>query len=354
MAQKSNHVCFQLLAVIQVLLGLLVFFVGCSSNIDSRPSSADPIVVDEKTLDIGNVWLKDEIRHYIAITNPRKEIVKIDGVHTSCGCATASCPKQLEPGEHGKIELKIAMKQENASKLSTKEYPVSLDISCVFEEITFRPQVWHVKGKILRPLVASSNQLLYYGKNRLIRDQLSKSQSLTVSPQANIDIGDFNVCCDEAFGTATVEKTPERNYVITFRPSDELPVGEFSTNIVFDAKLRNGESLPSLSIPVRGEVGTEVEVLPSALVFTPDHDWESLTLRSSSERPFSILWDQISCSPLNIAAKHSSGSSVRSQHKIVFERDRQSELPVEVSIKVIFVGENKPTTIKVPVCTIGQ
>src|SRR5260370_32367708 len=76
-------------------LGLLVgacgfaYWLGQSSP--DKPSIGG-LVVEQKDLDLGDVWESDNFAHTLLIKNPTQEAITIEGFASSCNCVSVTPP----------------------------------------------------------------------------------------------------------------------------------------------------------------------------------------------------------------------------------------------------------------------
>lgn len=88
----------------------------------SSPAADQPSMqVPDATYDFGEVLEGAEVEHDFVVKNTGKGVLQIDQVRPSCGCTVASYDQTIQPGDEGRIHLKLHLKgfQGNVRKTAT-------------------------------------------------------------------------------------------------------------------------------------------------------------------------------------------------------------------------------------------
>ncbi len=92
-------------AATAILLLLMVAAGGARADQAIRPTPK--LVIEETTHSFAPVMDGTIISHDFMVGNAGEAVLKISKVQTSCGCAVASYPKQISPGEEGIISIEF-------------------------------------------------------------------------------------------------------------------------------------------------------------------------------------------------------------------------------------------------------
>lgn len=88
----------------------------------ASPAADQPSMqVPDATYDFGEVLEGAEVEHDFVVKNTGKGVLQIDQVRPSCGCTVASYDQAIQPGNEGRVHLKLHLKgfQGNVKKTAT-------------------------------------------------------------------------------------------------------------------------------------------------------------------------------------------------------------------------------------------
>jgi hypothetical protein len=250
-----------------IMMLALLFFVGFVARMQWQRSAVAPLVVDNRQLDLGEVWERSDLIRRLTVTNVGTREIVVHDFEKSCGCMSVR-PVQFTIPPHGKQDLELTLNLTTShperAALATRPLTVRL-IPIVDGGGRTRPPIWTIHGTIKNPFCATPLAFMFAGADGLVSGGPHRSKSVVLS--LNYPGLELRASCAEDKGS--VRLTPMGNdrkrYLLTYTPSPDLPPGPLNFAVAIDVASDSGEALTRYEVPVRGEVEWDVEWLPGFL-----------------------------------------------------------------------------------------
>jgi len=126
-----------------------------------------------------------------------------------------------------------------------------------------RPPQWELTGRIRKLLSLSSSFVRF--EETLIQGQPFPVQ--TVDILSAVPLQSLEAQGGEALATLDVAKKSDTRYVLSIRPHENVPPGQFSFDVKLISQLPCGERIRTSAITVNGLVSREVEPSPRSVHF---------------------------------------------------------------------------------------
>jgi hypothetical protein len=228
---------------------------GHSTQTKTPDDSTGGLVVPTRALDFGERLDGRPFSWELPVTNTADQPVEIAGIDTSCNCADVQ-PREftLGPGETRALRLDINLHR-----------PVSEGPDQTAHEIRIRATVrgheedlhsWVVRGVSRRllditPRVFNFNDELREGRPPM---------TFTIRARPRIPISDLTATGPAGWSLGI--RHDGKDYHLDIRPPDATPAGELNESVKLTPYSLEGQELPAIDIPIRGEVVGDVEAVP--------------------------------------------------------------------------------------------
>lgn len=222
----------------------------------SAASWADQLF-QEVSKDFGSAPRGPALQHSFILKNTTSDTVRITTLRVSCGCVTATAPKNLlRPGEEGVIQVRMDTTRFQGVKSVT--IYVNFD-QPKHEEV----RLWvRANGRDDVNLVPDT---LSFGQ---VKRGATPSASIRITFQANSQMHITEAQTESNYVQATVRelhRTPaEVAYELSARLRGDAPVGRWFTDIWLKT---DNASIPRVRVPLTVEIDSALAVTPSAVSF---------------------------------------------------------------------------------------
>jgi hypothetical protein len=216
------------------------------------PALAPRIKFDFKVWDFGKVTEGPELQKTFRFTNKGKSLLKIESVHTSCGCTAAETEGRTEipPGETGAIKVKYDTKGRPG--------PTSKNITVNTNDPNNQSVVLAIQMDAVRYVDVQPASLAFYG----VRKGEARNQQVKVLGREGVALRVLSAKSLNGSVSVTFSALREgdrRGAVLDVLLPADRPIGIIKDEIIVAT---SSKKQPEISIPVKGEVFGRVQVYP--------------------------------------------------------------------------------------------
>jgi hypothetical protein len=317
-----------------------------------RPAPNAGLVVDEGSLNLGEIWQTDSFIWNLPIKNDSERKIEILDFSASCTCVEIE-PRKLtiQPGETKKVRLTISLTEEDSKE---EKRPINLNVTPIVKAESAVQEGWKLTG-VVKKILAVDPPTINIGRvselaqplpqQRTIVKAYAALQSLTATSNSkHIDV-EVKRC-----STFEIEQ-----FEIVVTPKGIVPLGEFHETIDLLPQLRNGENAPIQKLDVSGTIVCDIDPSPPTILFGAlpigVSKEETITLQSLTGKPFTVLNAYCRGSGLSVAPIPSSPSI-----RTTFRVNQKVETPGEWSGRIVLTvssSGDKNSEIVVPVSFYG-
>jgi hypothetical protein len=230
---------------------LFLCFLGLSGSA-SAASWADQ-VFQEVSKDFGSVPRGPSLQHTFVMKNNGSQPIRIKTLRVSCGCVTATAPKNLlQPGEEGVIQVQMDTTQFTGVR--------SVTIYVHFD----RPKNEEVRLWVRangRDDVTLTPETLAFGQ---VKRGSSPSTTVRITFQATSQTHITEVQTESNYVQPTVKEvhrlTTEVAYELSARLRSDAPVGRWFTDVWLKT---DSAEIPRVRVPLTVEIESPLNVSPS-------------------------------------------------------------------------------------------
>jgi hypothetical protein len=275
---------------------------GLNRRDNASAETIQGLFIAAERLDFGEVWEQHEFSWTLPIENRSDNDVRILGF-SCCSGRVESMPPDLTIPAHGREDVSLTIDLTGRTTRETKSYlpegsgtrsPARNDLLPLKFELGIRPRIegapdeglaWLLSGRVRRVLGLAPAVLDF--DTSLTRGQTFVPRVVIVTQHRSL----ASLCChcDPSYGSAVLRDASSR---LEICPSQSLPIGPFAFDVILQGTTSQGEKLPPLRLPVRGQVLHDVEPIPSSLFLGAAFAGQTLTvnliLRSRTGRPFVV------------------------------------------------------------------
>ncbi len=204
------------------------------------------ISFNEYSFDFGQVLRGTKLKHGFQFTNTGAGPLKIQGVHTACGCTAVEIDKGKEylPGENGVLELTF--------DTATFKGNVSKSVS-IMTDGAINPNRTITVSTIVHEEFSAHPPIVDFGDFPAGEEKMELVKIIPISG-FNLDI--LKVDFNDQMLTVENKKNPE-SWELQIKTKSFLPVGFYKEKITVTT---NSNSLKELVIPIRFQVQGGIEV----------------------------------------------------------------------------------------------
>jgi len=195
-----------------------------------------------------------------------------------------------------------------------------------------RPPQWELTGRIRKLLSLSSSFVRF--EETLIQGQPFPVQ--TVDILSAVPLQSLEAQGGEALATLDVAKKSDTRYVLSIRPHENVPPGQFSFDVKLISQLPCGERIRTSALTVNGLVSREVEPSPRSVHFGIAPIGRTLQSRvvvhSLVGKPFTIksITPDSEDTEVRIEKPSDDGEVLLIKHKIAATGDQKSNVAIVV------------------------
>ncbi len=185
-------------------------------------------------------------------------------------------PLVIATGETANVTVVLDLRSSDSSRAESgdsRDVTVSLAVN-IEDEFS---ESFELRGRVREALRANPAVLNY--AQTLTAGLPGQSRSVSVS--SPLPLTGLKAECTKAVGVVTVEERSDTAYLLTFAPCCNA-AGALSGVIHLQALAKDGQRLPDVSIPVVGEVMSELRVIPEKI------DFEALAVGQALHGTFAI------------------------------------------------------------------
>lgn len=205
------------------------------------------------------------------LRNPTDHELEIASFASSCRCTTIK-PNSLKllPHETADVTISfdlcfnIAGEEEvvpgGVRRPARKDF--SEDVVATVTRPVREEKTWTFRGRVKKALFLTPAHLEI--ERSLIEAKPFPPQKVLV--RSSMGLETVKASCDRAMAGVAIDRLDPCHYELKVEPSPLLPVGRFEYRVYLTASTLEGESLPTVYLPVAGHVLSRFEVLPSPLV----------------------------------------------------------------------------------------
>jgi hypothetical protein len=224
----------------------------------------DGLSVAISDLNAGTLWEDRSAVVTLPVYNRTDAVIAVRDFVPSCNCISVE-PKSITIPAQGKIDLrlKLDLTHRQPSQLGWEKRPFVEEITPLREDVLRSRQGWRLQG-IVRSRVTLSAPNLLFGEAP-VAGQRQPVRRVTAT--VHVPAQQLDVAADEKLLRVEVARKAEGRYELTIAPRADLSTGPFQSEIRIDVVTPQGERLSGVTLPVSGQVQSEVRPLPSRLHF---------------------------------------------------------------------------------------
>jgi hypothetical protein len=242
-------------------------------QVDTIPSNAVPrepriagLTVAAADLDFGEVWEAEEFAWPLPIRNETSKDIKIVDFFKSCTCFEVN-PRSLTVPAHQTKTVQLTLDLTNRSEAET-----GLQSRLFLNEIT--PQLekgkfphepgWQLHG-LVRSRITLDNLAVHFGEAP-VHGQASVPYRVLAKVHVATEKLEITVHPDLALVQVRRRDDDPSQFEISVAPRSDLPVGRFEGRVKIDLLTPSGDRLSGISLPIEGQVQSEIRPLPARLL----------------------------------------------------------------------------------------
>ncbi len=228
--------------------------------VDSGPVSVPKMIIGSSTHDFGTVLQGTPVQHSFSIQNSGEAPLKIEHIHTACGCTAAVLDSDtIQPKQ--KTELRVTFDTNGFQGAKVKTVRIYTN------DPKQSSALFTLQGTV-EPDIDVSRQRLHFGE---IRRGDKPSLEVTVSASKNaaasgteIKIGDVTTRSEFLQLSVTPESGEHSRKKIVLTLKENIPIGVFRDRVVVKTTSKNN---PVINIPVFAKVNGDIRVEPPVVSF---------------------------------------------------------------------------------------
>lgn len=228
----------------------------------------DGLVIADQDLSFGTVWEQDAFRHTLSLKNTSPNNVEIVKFAASCNCARVEPQSLVIPaGQTRKVQVKLDLTQEKwcgqGVEAPVREFTVHLS-PLLRDRRVFQTQ-WTLRGRVRRVFQLPPRATMI-APEPFVRGEPFASHCIVIP--ARVPLKSVVAECNPADASVSVARldSKEENWNVVVTPSEQLPVGPFTFEVVLRAMGKAGKQLPASRLRVKGQVEDEVRAIPRELL----------------------------------------------------------------------------------------
>lgn len=266
------------------------------SNSD-QPLSSQPLpraLVKETTFDFGKVTQGTSVQHSFVIENQGEAALKIEHVHTSCGCTAAVVDSDIiQP--HQKTDLRVTFDTTGFQGPKVKTVRIYTN------DMKVPSILLSLQGTVEADLQLSEPKLLF-GE---IRKGDTPSREFRVSAAPGADVRISEVLAHGELMDIQAEAQPDgKSQKVVVKLKSDIPIGAFRDRVIIKTSSKNN---PVLNVPVFAKVHGDVSLDPMVVSFGmlegPLQESAKQYLKVKSQRPHIVHVTSVSSDLSGVTAE---------------------------------------------------
>ena len=215
--------------------------------------------VDPDALDVGEVWETPRLVVRLRVHNDAATPRVVEKWTGGCGCTTVE-PKtlSLRPGESAEVTVTIDLTDRAPRNRGVARWPLAIHLQPVFAGDRDPSAGWTIAGTVLNLLNVPVGRLDIL--DGCVSGGPPRGRTFHVTAQKPLARVEADL--DSSYGSVRVEPAGPDRWAVTVTPSPQLPAGPFEFRVPIRAVTPDGESHPSTTVVVAGEMHPPVRAFP--------------------------------------------------------------------------------------------
>jgi hypothetical protein len=307
------------------------------------------LVIDDQSLDLGDVWEDDKYQCAVPITNVGDKDVVIADFFSSCTCLSIQ-PRRMSLAAHASAQLTLSLKLTTPSK-DPGPKPVLIRLAPLLEGEPAALAGWTIRARVHKAISLDTNRI-NYGEVRYDCPMPTAQTRATCLTK----IADLTPVFDSSKLTVQTIKgaSDSTEYYIRVKLTNRVEPGDFESQVQLRPLLDGGRTLPAKSCTVYATIVDDIYAIPSAMVLggrlLGHTATDTVVLTSRTGKPFLVESVQIPSDDLTVEPV-----KIAQDFRRVFHIWQKVRLPGTQLITVTFkcTREGKSILIRVPVSHTG-
>lgn len=244
-------------------------FVMSANEAPGHPRPPE-VSVPPEALDFGVVCAQGDFEWTLPLHNETAHEVVVDEIVTSCHCTRVDASSiVLSPGETADCGLLLNLLPGKYPESPGELRQFSVYVTATVHGSRQERRRWGVTGRVQDALSVSASEVQFEQGDPLLSLQ-PRFAPRTIHIQSAFELASVSADVHPPVAAVSCELESSTDGIIELAPIDGLPVGPLDALLRISATTADGRELPALSIPVTGVVLDDVQLVPSALVFSPN------------------------------------------------------------------------------------
>lgn len=332
--RRSSRVEWAVSLSVIALLSVIGFYFGRMRTDDVQES----LVVDQRSLDFGEVWLQRTLRWKLPIHNRSSRAIHLESINASCSCTSISpMPLTIPAGSTVQVEAVLDLTAGTTDGFAEEYRDLTIDLVPQTKELLPEQIRWQLTGRIRAPYRISPPQILF--SKSIVRGQTPSAETAEII--SRIPLKSLEASCTIAGAIVTLtrdEELPSR-FLLSVRPADSLPAGSFRLPIELNGVTKTGEVLPPVRVLATGQLVNDIYAIPATVDFgitqVGKQHQETVTFQSRTGVEFQIDKIRPSDPRLRVEAVATEQISNRREIRIVAAYDKPGEYAGQVQISLL-------------------
>jgi hypothetical protein len=348
-----------------ILASLVVFVTAAGVGFWlGRRSSKDPdlgLKVSPQSLNFGSAYAQQDFLWKLPVSNVGDTMCRITGFESSCGCMGVE-PKSLElaPGASTEVLLHLDLRRfrDQVDPLSPTSFSSVIVAEIETDTGGMARRSWTVSGQVRHVAVFEPAEIAFGGATAIVGPTMIEQTARLrgISQVQSVEIVETSSSNLEV--SLQPASDPAHCWNVTVRPTTDLPVGPFSTDVLVQPRLSTGESVPPVALKVSGYKQAEIEASPPVANFGICRPGtvasQEVIVRSRLRRPFTVEDIVVPSDVSGLAVKLPGDAGVPArEHRLMVTQQVGAPYPRRVILALTAVFENRQTEqLTVPVVLV--
>jgi hypothetical protein len=307
--------------------------------------------IDPAQLNLGEVWLQEEIEHRVFLTNNSPQEITISTLAASCACTSIEPTSfRLRSAESRPVMLRINLFKVARQDWNADFWPLNIQLSAYRRDVPGAVAIWRISGAIISPFRAIPKP----DRDILSVERFAPPEStcFELKLKPGIQIRDVSSVQPGVSCCVTMnEKTGNPCVVMKIDPS-KRDAGVFVSRVDLRLADSNGTDLPPLPLEMPVSITPSVTLDPDLLLLN-SMEPSTVHLRSAVDQPFAID-EVISVEGVHVAVSPAESdflSHRRLTIRAIATNETLSLIPVQIRVRMQHSGASDKLTLRVQLPT---
>lgn len=333
------------------LVGVGAYFLGRHLLPSTGSLDSSPPTLEASNLDFGETWERPDFVWEVTIRNHSDLAIHIDDFGRSCGWSKVEPPSlDIPPQSARNVRFTLDLSDTpSCGAVETDEvrlFAATVTPNVNGATIDSTPR-WSLRGRVRTALRIDPRVVSFQSQSELA--QPLAEQSVRVLGLTDLETLRIEPAHDGLFVASLDRANSERKeFIIKVRPRRDLPVGSCAGQFTLVPVLRDGSTLPGKILSVTGEIVSDIQAIPPAVLLgtrpVGEKFEENIELYSLTGRPFEVVSVSQSSNGTSVEAQSSAATKYTIRQEI--EHLSFKEETIRFSVKY---RDGSVTTASVPV-----